>query len=79
LAAQRSTGTGPNARPRNENIGQTAGGLPNDSSSPDFGIDDAEVERVRRKLTGGGRDPRDADQPGAAGPSQARADQDTYD
>jgi hypothetical protein len=43
---------GVNARPRNESIGQSAGGLPNDSSHP-IEVDDAEVERVKEKLTGG--------------------------
>lgn len=43
---------GPNGRSRNATIAQTGDGLPNDSSSP-ISVDEAEVERVRRKLTGG--------------------------
>ncbi|KKB12544.1 hypothetical protein VE25_06355 [Devosia geojensis] len=41
--------TGPNDRPVDESIGQTAPGLPDDSSrSPD--VDDRDVERVKRKI-----------------------------
>ena len=41
--------TGPNDRPLDESISQTAPGLPDDSSrSPE--VDDEEVDRVRRKL-----------------------------
>lgn len=41
--------TGPNARARNENISQTAVGLPNDSSRT-VEIDEEEVRRVEEKL-----------------------------
>lgn len=40
---------GVNARPRDESIAQTGRGLPNDSSKP-IDVDDAEIERVRKKL-----------------------------
>ena len=42
--------TGPNARPRDVSIAQTAGGLPNDSSRAVEGVTDEEVARVERKL-----------------------------
>lgn len=42
---------GLNDRPRDETIAQSGGGIPDDSSQP-LEIDDAEVERVRRKLVG---------------------------
>ncbi|WP_062016094.1 hypothetical protein [Aureimonas sp. AU4] len=42
---------GLNDRPRNASIGQTAGGLPDDSSRP-IEVDEAEVARVRDKLIG---------------------------
>lgn len=45
------TSTGPNARPRNESIGQTGPGVPDDSSRP-VDVDDAVVERVRERLVG---------------------------
>lgn len=73
--------TGPNARPRNENIAQTAAGAPNDSSrAPEVNQD--EVERQSRKT--GQDQARDRsqghkDQPGAEGERGARADEDTYD
>ncbi len=71
--------TGPNSRPRNESIAQTAPGQPDDTSSP-VNVDDAEVERIREKLTKGRpKDKRPADMPGAAGFRSARADEDTYD
>jgi len=44
--------TGPNARPRDATVSQTGEGLPDDSSRP-VEVDDAEVERVRQKLTEG--------------------------
>ncbi|GGD43463.1 hypothetical protein [Aureimonas glaciei] len=44
---------GVNARPKNENISQTAGGLPNDSGHA-IEVDDAEIERVKEKLVGDG-------------------------
>jgi hypothetical protein len=43
------TSTGPNARPKDESIAQTAPGIPNDSSRA-VEIDEAEVEKVARKL-----------------------------
>lgn len=46
-----SISDGVNARPRNENIGQSAGGLPNDSSAP-IEIDEAEAARIKDKLLG---------------------------
>jgi hypothetical protein len=71
--------TGPNSRPRNESIAQTAPGQPDDTSSP-VDVDDKEVERVREKLTKKQRnDDRPEDMPGAAGFRSARADEDTYD
>ena len=42
---------GLNDRSRDETIAQSGGGVPDDSSQP-LEIDDAEVERVRRKLVG---------------------------
>lgn len=48
---QASISNGPNARPRNESIAQSAGGMPNDTSQP-IEVDDAEVERIREKLLG---------------------------
>lgn len=42
---------GLNDRSRDETIAQSGGGIPDDSSQP-LEIDDAEVERVRRKLVG---------------------------
>lgn len=45
---------GTNARPRNESIAQTAGGLPNDTSHQ-VEVTDEEVERVERKLKGENR------------------------
>lgn len=44
--------TGLNDRPRNETIGQSGAGLPDDSSQP-VDVDDATVDRVKEKLTGG--------------------------
>jgi hypothetical protein len=41
--------TGLNDRPRNETIGQSGGGLPDDSSKP-VDVDDATVERIKAKL-----------------------------
>ena len=41
--------TGLNDRPRNETIGQTGAGIPDDSSQP-VEVSDEEVERVREKL-----------------------------
>jgi hypothetical protein len=43
--------TGPNGRARNEIIGQTAAGLPNDSGRP-VAVDKDEIRRVARKLKG---------------------------
>jgi hypothetical protein len=45
--------TGANDRPRNETIGQTGDGFPDDSGQP-LEVDPAEVERVRQKLMGSG-------------------------
>jgi len=42
---------GLNDRPRNETISQTGAGLPDDSGHP-VEVDEATVERVRRKLLG---------------------------
>jgi hypothetical protein len=71
--------TGPNSRPRNESIAQTAPGQPDDSGSQ-VDVEDKEVERVREKLTKERRkDDRPKDMPGAAGFRTARADEDTYD
>ncbi|MFD2649460.1 hypothetical protein ACFSX5_16870 [Devosia albogilva] len=47
--------TGNNDRPKNETIAQTGDGIPDDSSAP-VDVDDAEVERVRQKLEGDGRE-----------------------
>jgi hypothetical protein len=44
-----SISNGPNARPRNESIGQTAGGLPNDSSDP-VEISPEEEQAIARKI-----------------------------
>jgi hypothetical protein len=41
--------TGPNARPRDASISSTAPGLPDDTSRP-VEVDEAEVERMERKL-----------------------------
>ena len=41
--------TGSNDRPRNETIGQTGGGLPDDSGAP-IAVDDAAIERIRNGL-----------------------------
>jgi hypothetical protein len=71
--------TGPNSRPRNESIAQTAPGQPDDTSSQ-VNVDETEVERVREKLTKKQpKDKRPEDMPGAAGFRSARADEDTYD
>jgi hypothetical protein len=43
--------TGPNDRPRNETIGQSGAGLPDDTGRP-VDVDDAEVDRVRKALLG---------------------------
>jgi hypothetical protein len=42
---------GVNARPKNESISQSAGGLPNDAGHA-IEVDDAEIERVKEKLVG---------------------------
>ncbi len=47
--------TGNNDRPKNETFAQTGDGIPDDSSAP-VDVDDAEVERVRQKLEGDGRE-----------------------
>jgi hypothetical protein len=70
--------TGPNSRPRNESIAQTAPGQPDDTSSQ-VDVEDSEIERVRAKLTKKPKDDRPEDMPGAAGFRSARADEDTYD
>ncbi|WAJ27677.1 hypothetical protein [Antarcticirhabdus aurantiaca] len=41
--------TGPNDRPLDESIGQTAGGLPDDSSAA-VEVDEATVKRVEKAL-----------------------------
>ncbi|WP_137389909.1 hypothetical protein [Rhodoligotrophos defluvii] len=41
--------TGPNDRPRDETIGQSGPGLPDDSSRP-VEVDEAEIERARQAL-----------------------------
>ncbi|QQR41297.1 hypothetical protein [Devosia rhizoryzae] len=41
---------GANDRPIDETIAQTGAGLPDDSSKP-VDVSDAEIERVRKKLT----------------------------
>ena len=46
-----SISIGMNTRARNESIGQTAAGLPNDSSQP-IEVDEAEIERITEKLLG---------------------------
>lgn len=43
--------TGTNDRPRNETIGQSGEGLPDDSSTP-LEVDEAMVARLRDKLLG---------------------------
>jgi hypothetical protein len=43
--------TGPNERARNDTIGQSGEGLPDDTSQP-IDVDEAEVERIREKLLG---------------------------
>ena len=45
---------GPNARPRDESIAQSAEGLPNDTSKP-IEVDALEEQRIREKLLGAGR------------------------
>lgn len=45
--------TGANDRPRNETIGQTGDGFPDDSGQP-LEVDPAEIERVREKLMDSG-------------------------
>lgn len=44
-----SISNGPNARPRNETIAQTGGGLPNDSGQP-IEIDPEEERRIEEKI-----------------------------
>ncbi|MBE7184052.1 MAG: hypothetical protein INR68_06560 [Methylobacterium mesophilicum] len=41
--------TGLNDRPRNETIGQTGAGLPDDSGQP-VEVDEKQMERMREKL-----------------------------
>ncbi|RWO83250.1 MAG: hypothetical protein EOS18_06590 [Mesorhizobium sp.] len=43
--------TGANDRPRNETIGQSGEGLPDDSSTP-LEVDEAAVDRLRKQLQG---------------------------
>jgi hypothetical protein len=42
--------TGPNDRPLNESIGQSAGGLPDDSGGV-VEVDEAEAKRIEKALT----------------------------
>jgi len=46
-----SISDGPNARPRNESIAQSAGGLPDDTGRP-IPLDTAEEQRMAEKLVG---------------------------
>ncbi|MCQ8783983.1 hypothetical protein [Mangrovibrevibacter kandeliae] len=45
--------TGPNDRPRDESIAQTAGGLPDDSSRT-VEVETDEAERIEERLRAGG-------------------------
>jgi hypothetical protein len=81
----KKTTTGTNDRPKDWPIGQSAGGLPDDSSKP-VDVDDAEVERVKDKLVDNKPQadkqpdkPSNNDIPGADGALSAGAEEDTYD
>ncbi|TIU81502.1 MAG: hypothetical protein E5W01_20430, partial [Mesorhizobium sp.] len=51
MAQKAKITTGTNDRPRNETIGQTGEGLPDDSSTS-LEVDEAAVARLRNKLQG---------------------------
>lgn len=68
--------TGPNSRPRNESIAQTAPGHPDDTGKT-VDVSDEEIDRTREKLVRDRQKPEDM--PGAEGFRTARADEDTYD
>ena len=65
--------TGANDRPRNETIGQTGDGFPDDSGQP-LDVDPAEVERVREKLMGSGSQGSGGSPSGAARGNQRGSD-----
>lgn len=50
MARSRKITTGANDRPRDAPIGQTADGLPDDSSQP-IQADNEQIERVRKSLS----------------------------
>lgn len=46
---ERPDSTGPNARPRDETIGQTGEGIPDDSGRP-VQVDEEEAARIEEKI-----------------------------
>ena len=68
MAQEPKITTGANDRPRNETIGQTGGGAPDDSSRP-VEADDAQIKAVRDRLFGGGPSSRKA----SGGPANPEA------
>ena len=48
-ADRKPDSTGTNARPRNETISQTGGGIPDDTSRP-IDLDDEEAARIEEKI-----------------------------
>jgi hypothetical protein len=51
MAQKSKITTGTNDRPRNETIGQSGEGFPDDSSTP-LEVDEAAVDRLRKQLQG---------------------------
>jgi hypothetical protein len=66
MAQKAKITTGTNDRPRNETIGQSGEGLPDDSSTP-LEVDETAVARLRDKLQG------KAEQFGEANPDEVSA------
>lgn len=51
LSKEPPISNGPNARPRDASIAQSAGGLPDDTSGP-VEVDEDEARAIKRKLRG---------------------------